>query len=172
MEKVALFVDGANMFYAQRENKWHIDYRKILEYFTLNTTLHAAYYFTATPPASQPERVAAYRRFRAALINMGYSVIDKEVTVITHTDTGQVKLKGNLDIEMVFRMMAEIALYDHAILIGTDVDYVPIIKHLRDLGKRITVVGRKEMTSLEIKNSANKFIDLNEIKKNVEKQRT
>ena len=29
MNTVALFIDGANMFYAQREQGWYIDYRSV-----------------------------------------------------------------------------------------------------------------------------------------------
>jgi uncharacterized LabA/DUF88 family protein len=29
--RVAIFVDGANMFYAQRDNGWHIDYKKVYD---------------------------------------------------------------------------------------------------------------------------------------------
>ena len=34
MMRIALFVDAANMFYAQRDNGWEIDYKKVYKYFT------------------------------------------------------------------------------------------------------------------------------------------
>lgn len=52
------------------------------------------------------EAIAKYRKFRSALIHIGYSVIDKEVHVITDRATGQTKMKGNLDIELTFRMLS------------------------------------------------------------------
>ena len=57
MQRVALFVDGANMFYAQRDNHWHIDWRLAYHYFTDNKEKAAAYYFTATPHAGDPEKI-------------------------------------------------------------------------------------------------------------------
>jgi uncharacterized LabA/DUF88 family protein len=165
--RVAIFVDGANMFYAQREIGWHIDFKKIYQYYTDNRQIYGAFYFTATPPAGDQQRVEKYRKFRGALINMGFTVIDKEVKIIKDDKTGQVKLKGNLDIELVFRMITGANGYDEAILMGGDSDYVPIITHLRNLGKEVVCIGRRASTSLELINAATRFVDLDNIKSRI-----
>jgi uncharacterized LabA/DUF88 family protein len=172
MQRVALFIDGANMFYAQRDNGWFIDFRSVYQMFTDNREKAAAYYFTATPPAADPEKVRNYRRFRTALQSIGFSVVDKEVKVISTPSAGVVKLKGNLDIELVFRILTEKDTYDEAVLMGTDSDYVPIVSHLRAIGKTVTIVGRRESVSHDLLNVANKFIDLNAIRDRVEKERS
>lgn len=169
MARVALFVDGANMFYAQRDNTWHIDYRLVQQYFFHNREKAAAYYFTASPSAGDQVRVDKYRRFKTALIHMGYSVVDKEVKVITDPNSDHPRIKGNLDIELVFKMIVESAAYDEVVLMGGDADYVPIINHLRNLGKVVVVVARKQSTSMELINAATKFIDLNSIRSELEK---
>jgi len=170
MSRVALFVDGANMFYAQRDNGWHIDFRLVHDYFLDNREKAAAYYFTASPPVGDTAKVDKYRRFRTALIHVGYSVVDKEVKVLTDPNTGQVRVKGNLDIDLVFKMLSGLDSYDEAVLMGGDSDFVPIINHLRNVGKTVTVVGRREMTATEVMNAATKFVDLNSIRKRIEKQ--
>jgi uncharacterized LabA/DUF88 family protein len=169
MARVALFVDGANMFYAQRDNGWHIDYRLVQQYFFQNREKAAAYYFTASPSAGDPTRVDKYRRFRTALIHRGYSVVDKEVKVMTDPTSEVVKIKGNLDIELVFKMIVESQAYDEVILMGGDSDYVPIVNHLRNIGKTVVVVGRKQSTAMDLINAVTKFIDLNSIRDRVEK---
>lgn len=171
MKIVALFVDGASMFYAQRENKWHIDYQKVYQYFTNNKDVYGAFYFTASPPAGDQEKVRKYRGFKGALIHMGYTVIDKEVKIIKDPNTDQVKLKGNLDIELVFRMLSGADGYNEAILLGGDTDYVPVIEHLRNMGKDVICVGREQMTGLDLINIVNRFIDLNEIRNRIERIR-
>jgi uncharacterized LabA/DUF88 family protein len=168
---IALFVDGASMFYAQRAQGWHMDYRSIYEHFTAGKQVAGAYYFTASPPSGNVEAVKRYRGFKTALIYIGWSVIDKEVHVITDRETGQIKLKGNLDIELTFRMLSSADTWDEAILFGVDIDYIPIIRHLQNLGKTITCVGRRQMTSLELINAANRFIDLEELRGLIEKRR-
>ena len=170
MQRVALFVDGANMFYAQRESKWHIDYRLVHHYVMDNREKAAAYYFTASPSPSDQQRLEKYRGFRTALINMGYQVVDKEVRVITDPVTKERTVKGNLDIDMVFNMLTSMNLYDEAVLMGGDSDFIPIIRHLRHSGKSVTVIGRRSSTATDVVNAASKFIDLDSIRDRVEKR--
>ncbi len=101
--RAVLIVDGSNMFYAQRDNGWFIDFRLVHQYFMDNQEKAGAYYFTASPSAGDPARIDKYRRFRTALINIGFNVVDKEVKVMTDSATGQIKIKGNLDIDLVFK---------------------------------------------------------------------
>ena len=170
MNKVAIFVDGANMFYAQRDNHWHIDFRLVHQFFMDNREKAGAYYFTASPPAGDMGKVDRYRRFKTALIHLGYTVVDKEVRVITDEKTGQTKLKGNLDIDMVFNILTSVDSYDEAVLLGGDSDYIPVINHLRHLGKAVTVVGRRQSTATDVINAANNFIDLGSIRSRIEKK--
>lgn len=169
MPRVAVFVDGANMFYAQRAQRWHIDFRSVLQHFTAGKEVAGAFYFTASPPAGNRQEVEKYRRFRTALVYIGYSVIDKEIHVITDRLTGQAKMKGNLDVEMAFKMLTTAEQFDEAVLIGVDVDFLPIIRHLQNLGKMLTCVGRREMTSTEVINTA-RFIDLEALRGLIERR--
>lgn len=170
MERVALFVDGASMFYAQRDNVWHIDFKDIYQYFTTNREIAGAWYFTATPPKAETDRFDKYRRFRSALIHIGYRVVDKEVKVMTDRNSGITKLKGNLDIDLVFRMLSAINSYDCAVLLGGDSDYVPIINHLVNSGKKVVIVGRRQSTAMDLINSASEFIDLEDLRSHIEKR--
>ena len=171
MSTVAIFVDAANMFYAQKQQGWYIDWDAVLQHFIAGKQKCGAFYFTATPPASDATAVEKYRRFRTALIYMGYEVIDKEVHVIQDTKANIIKVKGNLDIELVFRMLTSASGWDDGILLGMDLDYIPIINHLRNMGKTITCVGRKQMTSIELINSASQYIELENIRKLIEKKK-
>ena len=170
METIALFVDGASMFYAQRDNGWHIDFKDVYQYFTINREVAGAWYFTATPPRAERDRFERYRRFRSALIHIGYSVVDKEVRTITDRNSGITKLKGNLDIELVFRMLSTIDKYECAVLLGGDSDYVPVIDHLVNSGKKVVIVGRRQSTATDLINSASEFIDLEDLRDHIEKR--
>ncbi len=66
-------------------------------------------------------------------------------------------------------MVVESAAYDEVVLMGGDADYVPIVNHLRNLGKTVVVVGRRQSTSMELINAATKYIDLNTIRDQIEK---
>ena len=141
-----------------------------IQYFTDNRDLAFAWYFTAKPPRHRPEKLEGYTRFRQALIHIGYKVIDKEVRVIEDKESNQIKLKGNLDIEMAFKMLSGVPHYDEAVVLGGDSDFIPIFQYLVNLGKTVVCVGRKASTSLDLINAATKFIDLENIKDRIEKK--
>lgn len=172
MSTVAVFVDGSNMFYAQKQQGWYIDWEAVLKHFTAGKQTCGAFYFTAKPAAGNVQAVERYRKFRTALIYMGYDVIDKEVHIIQDPASGQIiRIKGNLDVELVFRMLTSAHGWDEGVLMGVDLDYIPIINHLRNLGKTITCVGRRQMTSLELINAATTFKELEELRKLIEKKK-
>ena len=170
MDRVAIFVDGGNIFFAQKANNWWIDWKLAFQLYTDNRQLYGAYYFTASPPPDRTEKLKGYRNFKKFLISTGYKVVDKELRVIVDAETRERREKGNLDIELVFRMMCAPHLWDEAIVFGCDVDYEPVFQHLRGLGKRVKLLGRRQMTSLDLINACDEFTDLNEIRNRIEKQ--
>lgn len=170
MEKVSLFVDGGSMFYAQRDNGWHIDYRSVYHYFFDNREKVGAWYFTAKPQPANTVAIERYLKFRHALTQIGFSVKDKDVRVQFDKETGQPRIKGNLDIELVFRMLSTINSYDTAVLMGGDSDYIPLVEHLINNGKRVIIVGRRQSTAIDLINAANQFLDLNDIRDRIVKQ--
>ena len=46
-EKIALFIDGANLYATSRALGFDIDYRKLLKHFNKEAYLLRAYYYTA-----------------------------------------------------------------------------------------------------------------------------
>jgi len=169
--RVAIFVDGANMFYTQRNIKWHIDYKRVYEYFLKDKEKSGCYYFTASPPAGNKEMIDKYRKFRHSLIKMGYTVIDKELREIRDRHTGEEVPKGNLDIEIVLWMITTKNDYDDLIFLGGDGDFVCVVDYLRKEGKRVICVGDVESTATELQNIVNEFIDINTIRGYIEKHR-
>ncbi len=126
MKTIAIFVDAANMFFAQKDNGWFLDFGKLLFHLKRNVTLHGAYYYTATPSYDQTEKIKKYRLYRRFLISQGFTVKEKEVKVIKLSD-GTSKLKGNLDIELVMDMIVNKDSYEEAILLGGDSDFVQLV---------------------------------------------
>ena len=71
-ERIALFIDGANLYSAARELGFVIDFRRLLEYFGAEGRLVRAYYYTAlfdeveySPLRSSPPMVADELRRQA-----------------------------------------------------------------------------------------------------------
>ena len=72
-DRLSIFVDGNNMFYAQQKNGWFFDPRRVLEYFTKDPTVVMinAFWYTGLKDAQDQ------RGFRDALISLGYTVRTK-----------------------------------------------------------------------------------------------
>lgn len=167
--RIGLFVDGSNMIYAQRHNGWRIDWKKVFGYFAKGGGITEAHYFSAAPHYQNPDRVRRYRAFCYNLTMIGYTVHDKEVKLLRNRKTGKVFRKGNLDIELALAMLTSADNYDQGVIFAGDGDYSTLVKHLRQRGKQIFCVGRPQMTANELINAVNTFVDLNELRDEIEK---
>ncbi len=163
--RIGLFVDGSNMFYAQK-GTWQIDFARVYDHFSSFGEITEAYYVTGSPPYSQTEQIEKNRGFYTYLTNSGYTVITKEVKIIKGDD-GQDNYKADLDVEMTMSIMAGMGNYDTAILMTGDSDFAPLVDHLRANGKQVWCVARRDMVSYEMRNSANRFIELDELRGSV-----
>ncbi|HWQ37107.1 MAG TPA: NYN domain-containing protein, partial [Burkholderiales bacterium] len=155
-ERVALFVDGANMDHACREAGYFVDYRKAREFLVGDAVCYAAYYyladFTATDPLQQ--------RFLDFLSHSGYIVRRKPVKVIRDEETGERIIKANVDTEIVLDMLNTVGNYDVAFLLSGDGDFERAVELLRSRGKRVYVVTSRRSLSRELAYVADKPIFL------------
>ncbi len=165
MSRAALFVDGANMFYAQRKNGWHLDYRKVYDFFNQQFHLYNAFYYTSVTQPPDP----GVEGFLRALTSMGYTVRRKTVKEIQDQETGTVVRKANLDIEIVIDMFTTAELYDTAILVSGDGDFERAVELLRSKGKKILGVGSNGMAAYELINAVDRYIFIEEIRDAIEK---
>ena len=163
--RLSIFVDGNNMFYAQQKNGWFFDPKKILEYFTQSpsTSLVNAFWYTGLKdPQDQ-------RGFRDALISLGYTVRTKILKEYYDDSSGRLSQKANLDIEIVVDMFNTVEQYDSVILFSGDGDFERAIELLRSKNTHITVVSTEGMIARELRNATDRYIDLNDIRSSIEK---
>jgi uncharacterized LabA/DUF88 family protein len=165
MNRLSIFVDGNNMFYAQQKNGWFFDPRRVLDYFKgeQNTMLVNAFWYTGLKdPQDQ-------RGFRDALISLGYTVRTKILKEYYDDNSGRYSQKANLDIEIVVDMFNTVDQYDKVILFSGDGDFERAIELLRSKNTHITVVSTEGMIARELRNATDRYIDLNEIRDYIEK---
>ena len=95
-EKIALFIDGANLYATSRALGFDIDYRKLLASFQKRGYLLRAYYYTALV---EDQEYSSIRPLIDWLDYNGYKVVTKPAKEFTDS-TGRRKIKGNMDIEL------------------------------------------------------------------------
>jgi uncharacterized LabA/DUF88 family protein len=163
--RLSIFVDGNNMFYAQQKNGWFFDPRRVLEYFTHDSDVmlvNAFWYTGLKDPQDQ-------RGFRDALISLGYTVRTKNLKEYYDDNSGRLSQKANLDIEIVVDMFNTVDQYDRVILFSGDGDFERAIELLRSKNTHITVVSTEGMIARELRNASDRYIDLNHIRDSIEK---
>lgn len=165
INRLSIFVDGNNMFYAQQKNGWFFDPKRVLEYFTREKGIelvNAFWYTGLKDPQDQ-------RGFRDALISLGYTVRTKILKEYYDDSSGRYSQKANLDIEIVVDMFNTVEQYDRVILFSGDGDFERAIELLRSKNTHITVVSTEGMIARELRNATDRYIDLNDIRDYIEK---
>lgn len=153
-DRVAMFVDGANMDLACRAAGYFVDYRKARSFFLAHGLFYAAYYYIADYTASDPLQ----QRYLDFLAHSDFIVRRKAVKVIRDQDTGERILKANVDTELILDLINTAENYDLAFLFSGDSDFERAVDLLRSRGKRVYVVTARPVLSRELSYVADKPI--------------
>lgn len=164
MERIGLFIDGANVYAAAKRLGWNFDHRKILEHFSGYGALYNSFYYTAIPLPMDDKQ----KRFIDALTYMGYTVRTRPLRETTD-ENGDTYRRASLDIELVTDLLTTSDQYDVAVLLTGDGDFERPVEVLRARGKRVVVASIPEMTSYELRNAADEYIDFKDIRAEVER---
>lgn len=159
--KVYVFIDGANIFYAQRSLGWRISYEKFIKYLRKECGKQTkCFVYIATIPENEKQK-----KFLDLLDILGYIVRTKPIKVIT-VKNGQKLWKGNLDIELALEMYDTAASFDTVILVSGDSDFATALDKMKQKGKRVLVISTKNHISKELIERS-KFIDLKKLKREI-----
>ena len=163
-ERLALFIDGANLYSASRVLGFDIDYRKLLAWFAGRANLRRAFYYTAL---LETEEYSPLRPLTDFLMYNGYQVVTKPAKQFTDSQ-GRPRIKGNMDVELAIDMLEMAPHLDHAVLFSGDGDFRRLIEAVQRRGLRVTVVStirvQPSMVADELRRQADQFLDLEELK--------
>ena len=159
-EKIAVFIDGANLYAATRSLEFDIDYRKMLAEMKSWGRLLRVFYYTAIV---EDDEYSSIRPLLDWLDYNGFTVVTKNAKSYTD-DTGRRKIKGNMDIELAVDAL-EIAPYiDQAYIFSGDGDFTRVVQAMQRKGVRVSVVSslatRPPMIADELRRQCDEFIDL------------
>lgn len=166
MGRKALFIDGNNLYFVQRKLKWNVDFEKLLRYFRGESEFYNAFYYSGYDVNDQNQE-----NFLKALTLIGYTVRKKPLKTISSQDNEE-KQKSNMDVEMTLDLILTASHYDEAYLFSGDGDFESVVEYLRVMGKEIVVVSTLGHIAIELRNAADRYIDLAELKPYLEKIHT
>ncbi len=159
-ERIALFIDGANLYTADRGRGFDIDYKRLLDHFRGKGTLIRAFYYTAL---LEDQEYSPLRPLIDWLDYNGYAVVTKPAKEFTDAN-GRRRIKGNMDIELAIDALEIADKLDHMILFSGDGDFRRLVDAVQRRGKRVTVVStmrsQPPMIADELRRQADQYIDL------------
>jgi uncharacterized LabA/DUF88 family protein len=163
-ERVALFIDGANLYSAARSLGFDIDYRRLLKVFREKGRLVRAYYYTALV---EDQEYSPIRPLIDWLDYNGYKVVTKPAKEFTDS-MGRRKIKGNMDIELAIDAMEQSETVDHLVIFSGDGDFTNLVEALQRRGRKVSVIStmatQPPMIADDLRRQADHFIDLLSLK--------
>lgn len=157
--RVAVFIDGNNLFHAARFHNIDIDYNKLLRVLLGDGRLLRAFFYTGVDVGAERQQ-----GFLLWMRRNGFRVIQKELK--TFYDGSR---KANLDVEIAVDMLSLAGRYDTAVLVSGDEDFVYAVNAVAYKGCRVEIAGFRSNTAPKLIDVADYFIDLGEIADRVRK---
>jgi uncharacterized LabA/DUF88 family protein len=158
-DRVVIFVDGSNLFYAASHLNLEIDYIKLLQTLTQGHRLVRAYFYTGVDRSNEKQQ-----GFLLWMRRNGYRVVTKDLMQMSDGSK-----KANLDVEIAIDMMKLAGCCDRAILVSGDGDLAYVVNALSYQGVQVEVVGLHSMTNGNLINVADRYTDLAAIKQEIQK---
>ena len=163
-ERIALFIDGANLYAAARALGFDIDYKRLLQLFADKGHLIRAFYYTAL---IEDQEYSPIRPLVDWLDYNGFAVVTKPLKEFTDS-AGRRRVKGNMDIELAIDVMEMAEQVDHLVIFSGDGDFRRLVEAAQRKGRRVSVVStirtQPPMVSDDLRRQADNFIELEELK--------
>lgn len=155
-QRVALFVDTQNIYYAARDyQNGNVDYEQLLYRAVRGRQLaHATAYVV------EREGDTSAHGFFHKLSALGYRVKRRLLRVHVVDDDGRVQKDGDWDMGIAADIVRATAYADVIVLVSGDGDFVPILRLAQELGKRVEVMSFRENAAIELLDIADQFVNI------------
>ena len=163
-ERLALFIDGSNLYAAAKTLGFDIDYKLLRQEFMRRGKLLRAFYYTAL---LENDEYSPIRPLVDWLNYNGYSMVTKPAKEYTDS-LGRRKVKGNMDIDLAVDAMELAPHVDHIVIFSGDGDFRPLVESLQRQGVRVSVVStirsQPPMIADDLRRQADNFIELEDLR--------
>jgi len=166
-ERVALFIDGANLYATAKSLGFEIDFLLLMELFRQKAQLVRPHYYTAVVVGQE---YSCSRPLIDWLDYNGFAVVTKPAKEFVDA-TGRRKIKSNMDMELTVDAMCLSKSIDHVVIFSGNGDLRSLVATLQQKGKRVSVVSTLQtqppMVADELRRQADQFIDLADLEDQV-----
>src|SRR5213083_1389621 len=162
--KIALLIDGANLYATSKTLGFDCDYRRVITEFQRRGSMVRAFYYTTI---IEDQEYTSIRPLIDWLDYNGYTVVTKPTKEFIDA-SGRRKVKGSMNIELAVNAMELTGHIDQMFLFSGDGDFRPLLESVQRRGVHVTVIStitsQPPMAADELRRQADVFVDLAELK--------
>lgn len=139
-DMIYAFIDSQNLNLGIRDQKWELDFSKFRIYLKDKYKVKKAFLFIGY--------ISGNENLYTSLQKAGYIIVFKPTLTIKRNK--KVKIKGNVDAELVLHTMIEYKNYKKAVIISGDGDFRCLIEYLSKKDKlyKLVIPNKKKYSSL------------------------
>jgi uncharacterized LabA/DUF88 family protein len=149
-DRVSIFFDMSNLYFAAKDMGIRIDYARLLDFLVGERRLQRAYAYLGVAPEDENSH-----SFITWLSRNGFRVRTK---LLRRYEDGTTK--ANLDMELAIDLLTQAPHIDVAIIVSGDGDFVSLVDAAQRAGLRVEVAATPRQTSTDLIDVADRFIDL------------
>jgi len=128
--RIFAFIDSQNLNLGVKAQSWKLDWRKFRQYLHNKYNVEKAYLFIG--------HVSGNESLYTFLQESDFILVFKPT--LEFQRNGKIKIKGNVDAELVLHSMIEYPNYDQAIIITGDGDFYCLVNYLNEKGKLLKLL--------------------------------
>jgi uncharacterized LabA/DUF88 family protein len=159
-DRLAVFIDGSNLYSAARALQHDLDFRRMLDWFREKSILTRAYYYTAV---IEGEEFSPVKPLVDWLGYNGFTVVTKPTKRFTDAQ-GHSRMKGNMDVEIAVDVMSLAPRLDHVVLVSGDGDFRRLVEAVQAMGVTVSVISSQKTqpphAADDLRRQADAFIEL------------
>lgn len=158
MKKTAVFIDDANLFYAQKRIGWKISWKRYKNYLSKQYSLKIINYYIGQPLSEKGKKET--NKIITKLNKLGITVKTKPLKKIW-TDARQKSFiyKCNFDVEISLDVARSINLVDNIIVVSGDSDFIAIKDFCQEKHKTFSIACFENNVAWEIRKIHHLFFE-------------
>lgn len=162
-EKMAVYIDGANLHATAQAVDLDIDFKKLRAWFESLCRVVGVSYYTAVFDGNDQVNLKPLIDW---LSYNGFKLVTKPAKQFVDAD-GRKILKGNMDIELAVDALAMAKYVDHMVIMSGDGDFRALVEAVQKKACRVTVISttksKPAMIADELRRQVDNFIDITDI---------
>lgn len=162
MKNIGVFIDGANLFYAQKKVGWKIDFKKLKILLEKEGRIFLFNYYVALPEKWDNSYLTTENYLKKIK-----TAVEIKTKPLKYIRTGNTLIKkGDVDLEIALDVVRNLSKLNLVVIVSGDSDYIELRKYVLERKKEIIFLAFKENMAWEIKKG--KYLFLNNLRQAIE----